>query len=142
MCDGSFYAAGFVLLIEDYSIPNNTTSKSYAPVAFGSHLFSPAQLKHTIYVKEFLSVQYGFKTLEHYIWGVSNKPIIVFTDNKSETRLIQAKRPPGKLWNAVDCVLSFKLVFGHLPGKRNAVENYLSRVHINPETKLKMKLED
>ena len=65
MCDASFYAAGFVLLIECYSIPNNTTSKSYAPVAFGSHLFSPAQLKHSIYVKEFLSVQYAFETFEH-----------------------------------------------------------------------------
>ena len=68
MCDASFYAAGFVLLIGDYSIPNNTTSKSYASVAFGSHLFSPAQLKHSIYVKEFLIVQYAFGTFEHYIW--------------------------------------------------------------------------
>ena len=48
MCDASFYAAGFVLLIQDYSIPNNTTStKSYAPIAFGSHLFFQAQLKQT-----------------------------------------------------------------------------------------------
>ena len=113
MCDASFYAAGFVLLIEDYSIPNNTTSKSYAPVAFGSHLFSPAQLKHSIYVKEFLSVQYAFETFEHYItllWGVSNKPIIVLTENKSVTRFFQTKRLPGKLWNAVDYVLSFNFV--------------------------------
>ena len=143
LCDASFYAAGFVLLIEDYSMPNNTSSgKSYAPVAFGSHLFSPAQLKHSIYVKEFLSVQYAFETFEHYIWGVSTKPIIVLTDNKSVTRFFQAKRLPGKLWNAVDYVLSFNFVLGHIPGKANAVADYLSRVHINPATKMKLKLED
>ena len=72
MYDISFYAAGFILLIEDFSIPNNTTSKSYALVAFGSYLFSPAHLKHSIYVKEYLSVQHAFERFEHYIWGVSN----------------------------------------------------------------------
>ena len=110
MCDASFYAAGFVLLFEDFSIPNNTTSKFYAPGAFGSHLFSPAQLKHSIYVKELLSAQYAFETFEHFIWRVSNKPIIVLTDNKSVTRFFQVIRLPGKFWNAVDYVLSFNFV--------------------------------
>ena len=69
ICDANFYAAGFVLLIENYSIANNTTSsKSYASVAFGCHLFSPAQLKHSIYVKKFFSVKYAFQTFEYYIW--------------------------------------------------------------------------
>ena len=68
MCDASFYAAGFVLLIEGYSIANNTTSsKSYASVALGCHLFSPAQLKNSIYVKKFFSVKHAFQTFEHYI---------------------------------------------------------------------------
>ena len=67
---------------------------------------------------------------------------IVLTDNKSVTRFLQAKRLPGKLWNAVDYVLSFNFVLGHIPGKANAAADYLSRVHINPPTKMKMKLED
>ena len=142
MCDASFYAEDFVLIIEDHSIPNNTTSKSFAPVAFGSHLFSPAQLKHSIYVKENLSVQYAFEIIEHYIWGVSNKPTVVLTDNKSVTRFLKAKWLPGKLWNAVDYVLSFNFVIGHITGKANAAADYLFRVHINPAIKMKMKLED
>ena len=73
--DASFYAAGFILLIEDYH--ENADEKSYAPVAFGSHLFSPAELKFSIYVKEFLSIKLAIESFEHYIWGVSNKPIIV-----------------------------------------------------------------
>ena len=120
MCDASFYAAGFVLLIEDYTIPNKTTSKSYARVAFCSQLFSPAQLKHSIYVKEFLCVQYAIETYEHYIWGVSNKPMIVLTDNKSVTRFFQAKWLPGENWKAVDYVLSFNFVLCHIPSKTNA----------------------
>ena len=142
ICDASFYAAGFVLLIEEYSIPNNLTSKSYTPVAFGFLLFSPAQFKHLIYVNEFFFVHYAFETFEQYIWGVSNKPIFVLTDNKSVTRFFQVKRLTDKFWNAVDYVLSFNFVLGCIPGKANAAAGYLSRVHINPAAKMKLKLED
>ena len=62
-------------------------------------------------------------------------------DNKSVTRFFQAKRLPGKLWNAVDFVLSFNFVLGHIPGKANAAADFVSRVHINLATKMKMKLE-
>ena len=84
----------------------------------------------------FLTVQYAFETYEHYIWGVSSKPIIVLTDNKSVTRFFQAKKLPGNLWNSVDYVLNFRFVLGHIPGKANAAADYLSRVHINPNTKI------
>ena len=36
MCDASEHAAGYVLLIEDYTDTENGPMKSYAPVAFGS----------------------------------------------------------------------------------------------------------
>ena len=140
VCDASFYAAGYILLIEDYHDHSNTpTEKSYAPVAFGSHLFSPNQLKHSIYVKEFLSVYLAFETFEHYLWGVSNKPIVVLTDNKSVTKIFQAKFIPGNLWNAVDYILSFNFVIGHIPGKSNAAADYLSRIKLNPSTKMRLK---
>ena len=143
ICDASFYAAGYVSMIEDYhEHAEDNKIKTYAPVAFGLHLFSPSQLRFIIYVKEFLSVQYAFETFEHYIWGVLSKPIIVLTDNKSVTRFFQAKKLPGNLWNSVDYLLSLRFVLGHIPGKANAAADYLSRVHINPNTKLKMKLED
>ena len=143
VCDASFYAAGYILLIEDYhDHSNQPTEKSYAPVAFGSHLFSPNQLKHSIYVKEFLSVYLAFETFEHYLWGVSNKPIIVLTDNKSVTKFFQAKVVPGNLWNAVVYILSFNFVIGHIPGKANATADYLSRFNLNPAIKMKLKLEN
>ena len=142
VCDASFYASRFILLIEEPHDCSTEKSKTYAPVVFGSHLFSPAQLKHSIYAKEFLSIQLAFKTFEHYVWGVSDKPIIVLTDNKSVTRFFQTKKKPGNLCNAVDYVLSFNFVLGHISGKANAAADYLLRIYVNPDTKLKLKLND
>ena len=99
--DASFYEAGFILLIEDYHEQSkNADEKSYAPVAFVSHLFSPAELKFSIYVKEFLSIKLAFESFEHYIWGVSNKPVIVLSDNKSVTRFFPNK---NFTWESVEC---------------------------------------
>ena len=56
MTDASFRSAGYALIIEDN--PNQkiqSKRKTYALVAFGSKIFSPAQLKMSIYSKEFLA---------------------------------------------------------------------------------------
>ena len=48
--DGSFRSAGYALMIED--IPDqkiHSTLETYADVAFGSKIFSPAQHKKSIY---------------------------------------------------------------------------------------------
>ena len=54
MTDASFRNAGYALMIEhnpDEKIQSK--KKTYAPVAFVSKIFSPAQLKMSIYSKEF-----------------------------------------------------------------------------------------
>ena len=60
LCDASYHSSGFVLMIEDY-VNNNKgeTVKSYAPVSFGSKVFNTAQLKMSIYCKEFLSLYFA-----------------------------------------------------------------------------------
>ena len=93
-------------------------------------------------MKEFLSFKLAFESFEHYICGVLNKPIIVLSDNKSVTRFFQTKILPGNLWNAVDYVLSFNFTLGHIPGKANAAADYFSRIHVNPATKMKLKVTD
>ena len=136
--DARFYAADCVLLIED-NLESEESNKdiTYAPVSFGSHLFSPAQLKHSIYAKEIFGIYLLFESFEHYIWGVSAKPVIVLKDNKSVTRFFQTKKLPGNLWNAVDCII---FVLGHICGKADVAADYLSRFYVNPSTKLKLKL--
>ena len=141
LADASFYAAGYVLMVEDY--PNNATEKpkQYAPVCFGSRVFQPAQLKLSIYAKEFLAVHFALDTFAHIVWG-AQKPVLILTDNKSLTRFFQAKNVPGSLWNAVDHVLSFPFMLGHIPGRANLAADYLSRLPIDAERKMSLRLKD
>ena len=94
MTDASFLAAGYAVLIEDD--PNEkytSTRKSFAPVAYGSKTFSPAQLKMSIYAKEFLAIFFAFKEFGHIFWGTL-KPVIILRDNMLGTRFFQTKIIP------------------------------------------------
>ena len=93
-------------------------------------------------MKEVLRVYFAFEAFEHYIWGNTSNPIIVLTDNKSVSRFFQPKRLPTNIWNAVDYVLPFHFLLGYIPGKTNAAADYLSRFHINPATKFKLKIDN
>ena len=86
MTDASFGAAGYGVLIED-DLNQKFTSfrKSYSPVAFCSYTFTPAQIKMSIYVKEFLALYFAFKDFGHIFRGAP-KPVIIVTDNKAVTR--------------------------------------------------------
>ena len=55
LADSSYFAAGFVLMIEDY-VTNKAGKelKVYSPVTFGSKIFQPAQLQ--IISLEFISI--------------------------------------------------------------------------------------
>ena len=97
MTDASFRSPGYALMIEnnpDQKIQSE--SKTYAPVAFGSKVFSPAQLKLSIYSKDFLAIYMAFFEFAHTLWETS-KPTIVQTDNKSVTRFFQTKAIPTSL---------------------------------------------
>ena len=98
MCDASEHAAGYVLLIEDYTEANDGQKKTYTPVAFGSQRFTEGQMSLTMYAKEFLAMHFAFDEFAHILWGVK-KPTIVMTDNEGLTRFFQSKRIPPKLWN-------------------------------------------
>ena len=141
MADASFYAAGFVLMIEDYTQTANGTSehKIYAPVSFGSRIFKPNQLKMSIYAKEFLAVHFALDMFANILWGCE-KPVLVLTDNRAVTRFFQTKIIPPTPWNALDHVLSFDIILGHIPGKANLAADYLSRIHINPKEKLTLRI--
>ena len=54
LTDVSFYAAGYILMIEDYiTDQSRKTYRTYVPVSFGSKIFTPTYLKLSIYAKEF-----------------------------------------------------------------------------------------
>ena len=139
MCDASEHAAGYVLLIEDYTEANDGQKKTYAPVAFGSQRFTEGQMSLTMYAKEFLAMHFAFGEFAHILWGVK-KPTIVMTDNKALTRFFQSKRIPPKLWNHCDQALQFDFVLAHVPGVENPAADYLSRLDYNPEDRIHSKL--
>ena len=142
LCDASYHGTGFVLMVEDYvKTDNKGEMKTYAPVSFGSRLFNTAQLKFSIYYKEFLALYFVLDLFSHFIWG-SSKPVIILTDNRSLTQFFQAKTIPPSVWNFLDRVMAFNIIIAHIPGKANYAADFLSRMQTDPSASLSLKLMD
>ena len=119
MTDASFRSAGYALMIEHNPDQKmHSKRKTYAPVAFGSKIFSPAQLKMSIYSKEFLAIYMALLEFANILWEAT-KPTIVLTDNKSVTRFFQTKAIPPTLWDVCDYVLQFNFKIAHIAGSVN-----------------------
>ena len=142
MTDASFQVAGYAVLIEDD--PNQkytSTRKTYAPIAYGSKTYSSSQIKMSIYAKEFVAIYMAFKEFGHIFWGAT-KPVTIMTDSKSVTRFFQTKMIPPPLWNACDFVLQFNFTIAHIPGKMNTAADFLSRLEIDPNEKVFLKIRE
>ena len=81
MTDASFRASGYALMISE-NVERKLLSKrkTFAPVAFGSRVFSPAQLKMSIYCKEFLAIYHAFLEYSRILWETTI-PTLVLTDS-------------------------------------------------------------
>ena len=142
MTDASFRSAGYALMIEDNPDQKiQSKQKTYAPVAFGSKVFSPAQLKMSIYSKEFLAIYMKFLEFAHILWETP-KLTIVLTDNKSVTRFFQTKAIPPSLWNACDYVLQFNFKIAHIAGSLNIAADFLSRLELKVTVKIHLKIRE
>ena len=138
--DASFRSAGYALMIE-YNPDQKIQSKrkTCAPVAFGSKIFPPAQLKMSIYLKELLATNMAIPEFAHIFWEAT-KPTIVLTDNKSVTRFFQTKAIPPALWNACDYVLQFNFKMAHTAGSVNTAADFLSRLELKVTEKISLKI--
>ena len=137
--DASFKSAGYALMVEDNPDQKiQSKRKTYAPVAFGSKNFSPAQLKMSIYSKEFVVIYMAFLDFAHILWEAT-KPTIVLTDNKSVTRFFQTKVIPPSLWNACENVLQFNFKIAHIAGSKNTAADFLSRLKLRVIERIRLK---
>ena len=128
LCDASSHGTGFVLMIEDYLIDQKSKAKkTYAPVSFGSRLFTTTQLKFSVYYKEFLALYFDLDHFAHFILGAT-KSVLVLRDNRSLTQFFRSKSIHPSLWNCLDRVLSFNILLAHFPGKANSAADFLSRI--------------
>ena len=142
MTDASFRSAGYALVIEDNRYQKiQSKMKTYAPVAFGSKVFPPAQLKMSIYSKEVLAIYMEFLEFAHILWETS-KPTIVLTDNKSVTLFFLTKAIPPSLWNACDYVLQFNFKMAHIAGSVNTSAVFLSRLELKVTEKIYLKIRE
>ena len=142
MTDASFRSAGYALMIEDNPDQKiQSKRKTYALVAFGSKNFSPAQLKMSIYSKEFLAIYVALLKIAHILWEAT-KPTIVLTDNKSVTRFFQTKAIPPSLWNACEYVLQFNFKIAHIAGSVNIAADFLSRLELKATERIRLKIRE
>ena len=81
----------------------------------------------------------AFKEFGHTFWAAT-KPVIIMTDSKSVTRFFQTKIIPPQLWNACDFVLQFNFTIAHIPGKMNTAADFLSRLEMDPNEKVILKI--
>ena len=83
----------------------------------------------------------AFKEFGHIFWGAT-KPVIIMTDSKSVTRFFQTKMIPPPLCNACDFVLQFNFTIAHIPGKKNTAADSLSRLEMDPNEKIILKIRE
>ena len=83
----------------------------------------------------------AFKEVGHIFWGAT-KPVIIRTDSNSVTRFFQTKMIPPPLWNACDFVLQFNFTIAHIPGKMNTAADFLSRLEMDPNEKIFLKIRE
>ena len=142
MTDASYRSAGYALMMEDGPQQKlNSKRKTFASIAFGSKIFSPAQLKMSIYSKEFLATYLAFVAFSHILWEVT-MPTIVLTDNKSVTRFFQTRSIPPTLCNACDYVLQFNFKIAHIAGSINTAAIFLSRLELKVTEKVRLKIRE
>ena len=142
MTGASFAAAVYAVLIEnDPNQKFTSPRKSYAPVAYGSKTFTPAQMKMSLYAKKVFAMYSAFKKFGHNFWRAP-KAVIILTDDKAVTRFFQTKFVRPALWKACDYVIQFNFVIAHIPGAQNTAAVYLSRVGADPKDKLVLKIRE
>ena len=140
--DASFRSAGYALTIEDNPDQKKRSKrKTYAPAAFDSKNFCPAQLKTSTYSKKFLAIYMAFLEFAYILWEAT-KPTIVLTDNKSVTRFFQTKALPPALWNAWDYVLPFNFRKARTAGSVNTASYFFSRLELKVTEKIRLKIRE
>ena len=103
--------------------------------------FPPAQLRMSIYSKEFLAIYRVFLEFSHILWEAT-KPTIVLRDNKSVTRVFQTKAIPPALWNTCDYVLQFNFKIAHIAGSVNNAADFLSRLEYKVTEMIRLKIRE
>ena len=89
----------------------------------------------------FFAEHFALDMFGHFSWGV-NESTMVTSKNEAPTRLIQAKQIPLKQRNFCDRTLQFIFSWAHVPGTENLPAKYWSRLYIELQLWIQLKLTD
>ena len=139
MTDASFRSIDYAFMIEGNLDQKMQSKKTFAPVAFRSRVFFPAQLKISIYSEELLAIYMALLEFTHILLEAS-KPTIVLTDKKSVTRFFQTKAILPSLWNSCNFVLQSNFQKENIAGLVNTAAEFLSRLDLKVTEKIRLKI--
>ena len=142
LTDASFRSGGYALMVEDNPDQKiQLKRKTYYHVAFGSNIFSHAQLKMCIYSEELLTLYMAILEFAHIMWEATTSTIDL-TANKSRTRFFQTKPISATLWTAYDYLLQFNFKIAHIAGSVNTAADFLSRLELKVTEKIRLKVRE
>jgi hypothetical protein len=121
--DASDYAIGVSLEQFDDSVNGRR------PVAYFSHLLSPAEQSYPSHVRELLAIVLALRTWRHYLLG-SEFSVISQTDHRPLQSFLQQTTLSARQVRWQQYLSEFNLQVTYLPGKANVFADGLSRVRL------------
>ena len=138
--DATIRGAGYAFMIEENRDQKiQSEAKTYAPVAFPSKYFSPAQLKKSNYSKDLLATYKAVLDFADMLWGTT-KTTIVLADNQVVTHFFQTKAIPPWLRNACDYVQQTTFKLADIASSINTAADFLSRLQLKVMEKIRFKI--
>ena len=94
------------------------------PIAFISRKLYPRETRYSTVEKECLAVKWALDSLRYYLLG---RQFILETDHKALRWLERMKDTNSRITRWYLAMQPFKFEVHHIPGKENAMADYLSR---------------
>ncbi len=124
--DSSDNAVGAVLFQEHGSSPDEIV---HQPIAFASQKYSGAAVNWDTFKKEAYALYYAVTKFGYYLRG---KEFVLETDHRNLVWIESSLVPIVVRWRVL--LQSYTFQIRHIPGKDNAVADWLSRMYPAPDT--------
>lgn len=96
-------------------------------VSICSKKLQASQLNYPVYKKELWAIVYCLRQFHTYVWGRGD--LIIFTDHKPLSYLLDQKELGVALQQWLDCILDYRFIIHYRPGILNVMPDALSRMY-------------
>lgn len=123
--DASQVGVGAVLLMLRL---NDDATEDLIPIAYSSEKFSDQATRWTTIEQEAYALYFALNAFRYLLQA---KPFILETDHNNLVWMEQSQVPKVVRWRIF--MQSFVFLLRHIPGKKNVIADYLSRLHENDQ---------